>query len=69
MALIFIIFDVEIVAILPPAVVFRSWVDSGLASFALVEIFLFVAILAVGLVYVWRKGDIDWIKDIPEAES
>ena len=69
MALIFIIFDVEVVAILPPAVVFRNWIETGLGRFALIEIVLFVSILAIGLFYVWVKGDIDWIKDIPEAES
>lgn len=67
MALIFIIFDVELVAILPTAVLFRDWLEKGLGKFAFAEIFIFVAILAVGLVYIWRKGDIEWIKDIPEA--
>ena len=67
MALIFIIFDVELVAVLPPAVVYREWVEKGFGMYAFAEIFIFVAILAIGLAYVWRKGDIDWIKDIPEA--
>ncbi len=57
LALIFIIFDVEIVFLLPWAVVFKK-----LGSFAFVEGLIFVAILAVGLAYVWKKGDLEWVK-------
>ena len=56
-ALIFIIFDVEIVFLLPWAVVFRT-----LGAFAFVEGLIFIAILAIGLAYVWKKGDLAWIK-------
>jgi NADH-quinone oxidoreductase subunit A len=52
-----IIFDVEIVFLLPWAVVFKT-----LGAFAFVEGLIFVAILAVGLAYVWRKGDLAWVK-------
>ena len=41
----------------------------GTSGVALAEIFAFVGVLAVGLLYVWAKGDIDWIKDIPEEEA
>ncbi len=63
-ALIFIIFDVEIAFIYPVARVFRRWVEQGMGLYAFVEIFLFVAILLVGLAYVWVKGDLDWIRGI-----
>jgi len=56
-ALIFIIFDVEIVFLLPWAVVFKK-----LGAFAFVEGVIFIAILAVGLAYVWRRRDLDWVK-------
>jgi len=56
-ALIFIIFDVEIVFLLPWAVVFKQ-----LGSFAFIEGLIFVGILLVGLAYVWRKGDLEWVK-------
>lgn len=56
-ALIFIIFDVEIVFLFPWAVAFK---DLGL--FAFVEMAIFVVILLVGLAYVWRKGDLEWDK-------
>lgn len=62
--LIFLIFDVEIIFMFPVAVVFRDWVSGGIAGVAVAEIFLFVGILLVALVYVWRKGDLDWVKQI-----
>ena len=60
-ALIFIIFDVEVVFLFPWAVVFKS---IGMVAF--VEMFIFIAILLVGLAYVWVKGDLDWIKPQPK---
>lgn len=56
-ALIFLIFDVEVVFLFPWAVVFR---DIGLVAF--VEMGLFLLILIVGLAYVWKKADLDWVK-------
>jgi NADH:ubiquinone oxidoreductase subunit 3 (subunit A) len=56
-ALIFIIFDVEAVFLLPWAVVFR---ELGMVAF--VEGLVFIAILAVALAYVWRKGDLEWVR-------
>ncbi|MBW2454639.1 MAG: NADH-quinone oxidoreductase subunit A, partial [Deltaproteobacteria bacterium] len=61
-ALIFILFDVEIAFIYPVATVFSRWVDQGSGWFAFFEIFTFVAILMLGLVYVWVKGDLSWIR-------
>ena len=56
-ALIFLIFDVEIVFLFPWAVVYQ---ELGLLAF--IEAFIFVIILVVGFVYVWAKGDLDWVK-------
>src|SRR5437870_13021317 len=55
-ALVFVIFDVELAFIYPVVTVFRDWVMRGQGALALVEIFLFVGILALGLVYVWVTG-------------
>jgi NADH-quinone oxidoreductase subunit A len=63
-ALIYIVFDVEIAFVYPVATVFKRWVEQGSGLFAFVEIFLFVAILMLGLVYVWVKGDLEWIRSI-----
>ena len=56
-ALLFIIFDVEAVFLLPWAVVFRE-----LGPLAFVEGLVFIAILGVALAYVWRKGDLEWVR-------
>jgi len=56
-ALIFIIFDVEAVFLLPWAVVFRT-----LGPLAFIEGLVFIAILVVALGYVWRKGDLEWVR-------
>src|SRR5262249_21593260 len=63
-ALIYIVFDVEIAFIYPIAAVFKRWVDQGRSLFALLEVLVFVAILLLGLVYVWLKGDLEWIRAI-----
>ncbi len=56
-ALIFLIFDVEVVFLFPWAMVFK---DMGMLAF--VEMGIFLLILIVGLAYVWKKGDLDWVK-------
>jgi NADH-quinone oxidoreductase subunit A len=67
-ALVYVVFAVEIAFLFPWALVLReAFADSGAAAgkgiglFALVEGVLFVAILFLGLVYVWVKGDLDWV--------
>jgi NADH-quinone oxidoreductase subunit A len=55
-ALLFVIFDVEAVFIFPWAVNLES-----LGLFGLVEMALFIALLAFGLVYAWRKGVLRWV--------
>jgi NADH-quinone oxidoreductase subunit A len=63
-----VIFDVEIAFIYPVAVVFRDWVLKGQGLFAFLEILVFLGILFVGLVYVWVKGDLEWLKRVPSAQ-
>jgi len=63
-ALIFIIFEVEIAFVFPVATAFRRWIESGNGLFAFVEILVFVGILFLGLVYAWAKGDLEWVKKI-----
>lgn len=55
-ALIFVIFDVEVLFLFPWAVAYDS-----LGLFALVEMAIFVSFLLVGYVYAWRKGDLEWM--------
>jgi NADH-quinone oxidoreductase subunit A len=55
-AMLFILFDIEVVFLYPVGVIL-----SGAESvFVLVEILIFVALLAVALIYVWRRGALDW---------
>lgn len=63
-ALVFVIFDVEAALMFPVAAVYRSWLGRGMGIVALIEILLFVAILFIGLIYVWAKRDLNWIKKI-----
>ncbi|MCW5893441.1 MAG: NADH-quinone oxidoreductase subunit A [bacterium] len=59
-ALVFVIFDVELAFVYPVAAVFREMVEDGRGVTALVELLFFVGILAVGLAYVWARGDLAW---------
>jgi NADH-quinone oxidoreductase subunit A len=54
-AVLFILFDIEVVFFLPWAIVFRS-----LGVFGLIEMAIFVFILVVGYVYAWKKGALEW---------
>lgn len=54
-AMLFIVFDIETIFFLPWAVVYRE-----LGLFGLVEMFIFVFVLAVGLAYAWKKGALEW---------
>ena len=63
-ALIFIIFEVEIAFIFPVATVFRQRMENGQGLFAFVEILVFVGILFLGLIYAWAKGDLEWVKKV-----
>jgi NADH-quinone oxidoreductase subunit A len=68
-ALVFVIFDVELAFVYPVVAVFRDWIASGRGVFALTEIAVFIGILAVGLVYVWVKGDLEWLKRLPATRG
>jgi NADH-quinone oxidoreductase subunit A len=57
-AMLFIIFDVEIIFLFPWAVGFRQ-----LGLFGLVEMAVFIGLVFVAYVYVWKKGGLDWERD------
>lgn len=54
-AVLFILFDIEVIFFLPWAVVFRQ-----LGLFGLVEMGIFIVILLIGYVYAWKKGALEW---------
>ena len=77
MALVFVIFEVDLALTFPVAVVYKDWVAAGpqFAWVAFSELFLFILILVVGLVWVWAHGDLEWVKklamvdDAPDADD
>ena len=54
-AVLFILFDIEVVFFLPWAIVFRQ-----LGIFGLIEMVIFIVVLLIGYVYAWKKGALEW---------
>jgi NADH-quinone oxidoreductase subunit A len=70
-ALVFLLFEVELVFLFPWALVFGDPEKNAATGgtwgwFALIETFIFVGLLVIGLLYVWKKGMLDWVK--PEVK-
>jgi NADH-quinone oxidoreductase subunit A len=59
-AMIFILFDIEVIFLIPWAVVFKSFMTGGYRNLIYVEMMMFVVLLLVGYVYVVKKGAFDW---------
>ena len=57
-AMLFIVFDIETVFMIPWAVAFRQLGD--MAGLLIIEMFVFIVILAVGYVYIWKRGAFQW---------
>ena len=57
-AMLFIIFDIETVFMIPWAVAFRQLPE--MSGLLIIEMFVFIAILAVGYVYIWKRGAFEW---------
>ncbi|OGQ34041.1 MAG: NADH-quinone oxidoreductase subunit A [Deltaproteobacteria bacterium RIFCSPHIGHO2_12_FULL_43_9] len=58
-ALFFILFDIEIVFILPWALIFRDYIDR-VGAVLLIDMAIFISVLVIGLAYIWKKGALDW---------
>ncbi len=59
-AVLFILFDIEVVFFLPWAVALRAFISESLGVFALIEMGIFIIILLVGYFYAWKKGALEW---------
>lgn len=69
-ALFFIVFDVEVIFLYPWAVVFKQLFPvEGLGALVFWEMIIFLAILTVGLAYIWVKGDLDWVKRLVDRDD
>lgn len=69
-AIVFLIFDVEVAFLVPVAVIFKeATASTSTAILVFTEIMIFVTILAFGLAYVWAKGDFVWIKSLKESNK
>jgi len=65
-ALIFVIFEVEVAFLYPVAAVYLDWIKRGQRLYVMGEILIFLGILMVGLIYVWVKHDLEWLKKVPD---
>src|SRR5262245_39426067 len=61
-AMLFILFDVEAIFLIPWAVVFKALKQQGLAMFGFWEMMVYIGVLLVGFFYIWKKGVLDWAK-------
>jgi len=68
-ALIFIIFDVEVALLYPWAVVFKGFRAAGSGLLVFGEALVFIVILLVGLAYLWKEGDLDWVRTLQQHPS
>lgn len=59
-AVLFILFDIEIIFIIPWAVILKQFVQAKVGVFALIEMGTFILILLIGLAYAWKKGALEW---------
>ncbi|WP_370089210.1 NADH-quinone oxidoreductase subunit A [Ekhidna sp.] len=73
-ALIFLLFEAELIFLFPWATVFGdeeliAQTDGLWARFSMVETFVFIGILLIGLVYVWARGMLEWVRPKPKASE
>lgn len=74
LALVFLLFEVEIVFLFPWSTVFantdlNNQTDGAWGWFAFTEMLVFIIVLAIGLAYVWKMGHLDWIKSKPQTSN
>ncbi len=70
-ALVFVIFEVDIALTFPVVVVYNRWIRTSpaLGRIAFAELLLFTLILVAGLVWVWVHGDLRWMKSLGRVEA
>jgi NADH-quinone oxidoreductase subunit A len=68
-ALIFVVCDVEVAFVYPVATAFRRFVEAGQGMLVFTELFVFIGILFLGLVYVWVKKDLEWLTRVSDTDA
>jgi NADH-quinone oxidoreductase subunit A len=74
LALVFILFEVEIVFLFPWSTILsepalQSQTEGAWSWYAFTEMLVFIVVLAAGLVYVWKMGHLDWVKSQPQPSA
>ncbi len=60
-AMLFVVFDVETMFLIPWAILYKGWVAAHLGLFALVSMFVFLGILLIGYIWLYKKGALEWV--------
>jgi NADH-quinone oxidoreductase subunit A len=68
-ALVFVVFDVEIALLYPWAVVYKEYIAQGLGTTAFSAMIVFLGLIVVGFCYLWRFGYLDWVRAAAPAEN
>lgn len=68
-AIVFIIFDVEVATVFPVATIFRESITNGTVGLVFAELFLFIGLLLAGLLYCWVRGDLEWVKGVSSIKT
>lgn len=68
-AIVFIIFDVEVAAVFPVATIFKESIANGTVGLVFAELFLFIGLLLAGLLYCWVRGDLEWVKGVTSLNT
>jgi NADH-quinone oxidoreductase subunit A len=68
-AIVFLVFDVEVALLFPVLMLFRESIATGIGTEVFLLAFSFLAVLFVGLIYEWKTGDIDWVKDAVDRKT
>ncbi|MEW6670963.1 MAG: NADH-quinone oxidoreductase subunit A [Thermodesulfobacteriota bacterium] len=68
-AILFLVFDIEIAMLYPWAVVYRTLIQNGLGAVAFWEMFFFFSLLVIGFIYLWQQGFLDWVRTVSPEQS
>jgi len=68
-ALVFVVFDVEIALLYPWAVVYQDYIAQGLGSSAFWAMVFFLGLIFIGFLYLWRFGYLDWVRAVSREEQ